>query len=151
MKHVFIIFAALFISNASIAQFSVHLNYSEATKTGIGIGYDFNKRFWSQLTLSRGFHYGIAPYWLFTVDNIGVNLSVNYNIVAKNHYDIYLGIGGLGDIRYISSTLLIVPFGVKVRPSTICEKLSFLIELQPVVTTDVERFLFGKLGIGYSF
>jgi hypothetical protein len=141
MKHIFIIIAALFIANASVAQFSVHWNYSEATKTGIGVGYDFNKRFWSQLTL----------WGVWGVDNIGgFNLSVNYNIVAKNNYDIYLGIGGLG-ILDIPSLLLIVPFGVKIRPSTICKKLSFLIELQHVVTLDAEGFLFPKLGIGYSF
>lgn len=50
MKRIIIIFLLFFTVNSLFAQFSVHLNYSEATKTGIGIGYDFSKRFWSDLT-----------------------------------------------------------------------------------------------------
>jgi hypothetical protein len=150
MKHLFIILTILFVSNPLAAQFSAHLNYSEATKVGIGIGYDFNKKIWSQLTLSRGLHgdteTASSPYSIY---NISANLSVNYNIVAKDYYDIYCGIGALGKIESFPEGWLIIPFGIKVRPLKTFEKLSFMIELQPVVTDDY--FLFGKLGIGYYF
>ncbi|GHV58145.1 hypothetical protein FACS1894182_09120 [Bacteroidia bacterium] len=147
-----IIFSLLYLSTLPMfAQFSVHLKYSELTKTGIGLGYDFNKRFWSDLTFSRG----IIDYDEVFEDALdrlsssaGVNLSLNYNFVAKKHYDVYLGInGGVfagGDYR----GCLTVPIGVRVRPFANMKNVMLQMEIQTIVA---DWHPFGSLGIHYHF
>ena len=153
MKRIIINFLLLFAVNSLFAQFSIHLNYSEATKTGIGIGYDFSKRFWSDLTLSRGLfdNTETTSYRDFTIDNISANLSVNYNFIAKNNYDIYLGMGGLLDFYDGTYFLFTVPVGIRLRPFKNLNNIAFQIEVQPVLMTDIDEYIFGRLGIHYRF
>ena len=154
MRLTIIIFATLFISNSLFAQFSIHLNYSEPTKTGIGIGYDFSKRFWSNLTFSRGIvdeEAHVEPVLeRFRIDNLSANLTANYNIIAKEHYDTYLGIGGLVNFYAETYAFFTVPVGIRVRPFEQLNKPALSIELQPAINgSDV--YLFGCLGVHYSF
>ncbi|MDR1610179.1 MAG: hypothetical protein LBS08_01550 [Candidatus Symbiothrix sp.] len=154
MKHILIIFAVLFITNSLFAQFSVHLNYSEATKAGIGIGYDFNKRFWSTLILSRGIIGETETETVlerFDIYNISTDISVKYNLISQNYYDIYFGVGALFNIESNPAAFFTVPVGLRIRPFEKLNKIAFQIELQPAMRTDMDDYLFGKLGISYYF
>jgi hypothetical protein len=126
---------------------------------GIGIGYDFSKRFWSDLTLSRGCEY-IEDADYYSENYVGdknpfrryaevsVSLSANFNMIAKECYDIYLGIGGLYDTEYLFFKL---PVGVRIRPFNNLKNIAFQVELQPAIDNDSYAFLFTRLGVHYSF
>ena len=139
MKYTIVIFAILFISNSLFAQFSVLLSYSEPTKTGIGIGYDFSKRFWSNLTFSRGIvdeEANVEPALeRFRIDNLSANLTANYNIIAKERYDTYLGIGGLVNFHAETYAFFTVPVGIRVRPFEQLNKPALSIELQLAINS----------------
>jgi hypothetical protein len=155
MKYGIIIFVTLFISNSLFAQFSVHLNYSEPTKIGMGIGYDFSKRFWSDVTFSRGIADaewdGESVLDHFRIDNISADLSMNYNIISKKRNDIYIGIGGLFNFSNETYAFFTLPIGVRFRPfEGELDKIMFQIEIQPAInSTDI--YSFGRLGVHYSF
>ncbi|GHU79101.1 hypothetical protein FACS1894145_2520 [Bacteroidia bacterium] len=153
MKHTIIVFIVLFISNSLFAQFSVHLNYSEPTKAGIGIGYDFSKRFWGNLTLSRGIiddkMDAESTLDRFSIYSISADFSVNYNVIAKEHHDIYLGIGGLVNFDELYA-FFTVPVGLRVRPFERLDKIAFTLEVQPAINNG-DSYLFGSLGIYYCF
>jgi hypothetical protein len=121
---------------------------------GIGIGYDFSKRFWSDLTISRGIVDEETTVETslerFRVDNIGANLTANYNIIAKERCDIYLGIGGLFNFSDETYAFFTIPVGIRIRPFEHLNKMAFSIELQPAINSN-DIYLFGRLGVHYSF
>jgi hypothetical protein len=151
MKLLIINLLLLFATNSLFAQFSAHISYSEATKTGIGIGYDFNRKFWSDLTLSRWIAENEVGYDRYKINNIGADISVKYNFISKNYYDIYLGIGALFNIESDPEAFFTIPVGLRIRPFEKLNNITFQIEFQPAMRTDLDDYLFGKLGIHYRF
>jgi hypothetical protein len=142
MKRIFICLALFFAASSLFAQFSVHLNYSGATKAGMGIGYDFNNKLWGDLTFSRAF---VAAY---NISDISTDFSVNYNIVPIKRHDMYLGAGVLMDL-YWGDILFTLPIGLLIRPFEKLNNMAFQTEIR--LATDGGVYLFGNLGIRYRF
>jgi hypothetical protein len=137
MKKLFIIFCLLFSLNSLFAQFSVSYHFSDFSK--IGVGYDFNKHFWSDVRILPDFR---------SFDEISVDISANWNILAKEQYDLYVGIGGL--LNYDSFNGLAIPIGTRIRPFKKFDNFMFQIELHPAFN-DIDYFIFSSFGIRYNF
>jgi hypothetical protein len=115
----------------------------------MGVGYDFNERFWSELTFSGMFADVETENWYENnIPNMSANLSAKYNIIAKKQHDIYLGLGVLLDF-YDMNAFFMTPVGLRIRPFEKMNNIAFQIEIQPA--TDGSMYLFGNVGIHYHF
>jgi hypothetical protein len=77
--------------------------------------------------------------------------SYKYNFISKKYCDIYLGIGTLFSIESKPAGFFTVPVGLRIRPFEKIENIAFQIELEPAMRTDLDDYLFGRLGIHYYF
>jgi hypothetical protein len=122
----------------SVEGFSqLSISYYSSSLSKIGLGYNFNDKFWSELRL----------YSNTTLDDITPELVICYNVVKKERHNIYLGLGG--NFNYFTGFVL--PVGVQFTP---CEKLngfSLHIELQPTLDFDNDLILQSSWGLRYKF
>ncbi len=133
---VLILFVLLgFLNNKGFSQMSV--SYYSSSLPKIGLGYNINDRWWSELRL----------YSNTTVENITPELVLLYNIVKKEKHNIYVGLGG--NVNIFNG--LVVPFGVQFSPLEKLDKFSFHIEFQPTIDFESSMILQSSWGLRYRF
>lgn len=123
------------LSNRGFSQMSI--SYYSSSLSKIGLGYNFNDRFWSEFRL----------YSNTIADNITPELVLCYNIVKKDKHNIYVGFGGNANFY----TGLVVPIGVQFSPFEKLDRFSFHIELQPSIDFETDFILQSSWGLRYRF
>ncbi|MBN2215021.1 MAG: hypothetical protein JW723_12335 [Bacteroidales bacterium] len=122
----------------SVKGFSqLSISYYSSSLSKIGLGYNFNDRFWSELRL----------YSNTTVDDITPELVICYNIVKKERHNIYFGLGG--NVNYFTGFVL--PVGVQFTPFEKFDRFSLHIELQPTLDIESDLIIQSSWGLRYTF
>lgn len=139
MKKINLLLLLIFfgITTQTKAQFSASFyNNSEISK--VGVAYHFNEKLWTEAKLYSG----------TSIDNITLDLVLNYNFWRKEIHQMYIGGGvSVGNINGI-----VIPLGLQVAPIESLKNLSFHIEFQPLYEIDLDNiFLQGFWGIRYTF
>ena len=132
-----VILSFLFSFNEVQSQISAAI-YGNSSDTKIGLGYDFNEKFWSELRLYSG----------TSIEHTTAELVLNYNVIRAVKYKAYFG-GGI-----IANRLngLITPVGVRFAPLENFSNFSIQLELQPMYEIDYDNiFLSAFAGIRYKF
>jgi hypothetical protein len=133
-----ILFLFIFLSFFSYKGFSqLSISYYSSTLSKIGLGYNFNDRFWSELRL----------YSNTSISDITPEVVICYNIVKKERHNIYLGIGG--NVNYFSGFVL--PVGVQFTPIEKFDRFSLHIELQPTLDIESDLIIQSSWGLRYKF
>lgn len=123
------------ISSKGFSQMSI--SYYSSSLSKIGLGYNFNERFWSELRL----------YSNTSVDVITPELVFCYNVVKKESHNIYFGFGG--NVNYFTGFVL--PVGVQFTPIEKFNRFSLHIELQPTLDIESDLILQSSWGLRYKF
>ncbi|WP_372950773.1 hypothetical protein [Mariniphaga sp.] len=127
-----------FFSILSVKGFSqLSISYYSSSLSKIGLGYNFNDRFWSELRL----------YSNTTVNDITPELIVCYNIVKKENHNVYIGLGG--NVNYFTGFVL--PVGVQFTPIEKFDRFSLHIELQPTLDIESDLIIQSSWGFRYKF
>jgi hypothetical protein len=113
------------------------ISYYSSTLSKIGLGYNFNDRFWSELRL----------YSNTSISDITPELVICYNIVKKERHNIYLGLGG--NVNYFTGFVL--PVGVQFTPIEKFDRFSLHIEFQPTLDINSDLILQSSWGLRYKF
>jgi hypothetical protein len=122
----------------SVKGFSqLSISYYSSSLSKIGLGYNFNDKFWSELRL----------YSNTTVDDITPELVVCYNIVKKENHNVYIGLGG--NVNYFTGFVL--PVGVQFTPIEKFDRFSLHIELQPTLDIESDLIIQSSWGFRYKF
>ncbi len=133
-----ILFLFIFLSFNSYKGFSqLSISYYSSTLSKIGLGYNFNERFWSELRL----------YSNTSISDITPEVVICYNIVKKERHNIYLGIGG--NVNYFTGFVL--PVGVQFTPIEKFDRFSLHIELQPTLDIESDLIIQSSWGLRYKF
>jgi hypothetical protein len=133
-----ILFLFIFFSLISFNGFSqLSISYYSSTLSKIGLGYNFNDRFWSELRL----------YSNTSISDITPEVVICYNIVKKERHNIYLGLGG--NVNYFTGFVL--PVGVQFTPIEKFERFSLHIELQPTLDIESDLIIQSSWGLRYKF
>lgn len=126
------------ISFLSVKGFSqLSISYYSSSLSKIGLGYNINDRFWSELRL----------YSNTTVDDITPELVICYNIVKKERHNIYFGLGG--NVNYFTGFVL--PVGVQFTPFEKFDRFSLHIEIQPTLDIESDLIIQSSWGLRYKF
>ena len=132
---ILILFGLFFI--LSVKGFSqLSISYYSSSLSKIGLGYNFNDKFWSELRL----------YSNTTVDDITPELVICYNIVKKERHNIYLGLGA--NVNYFTGFVL--PIGVQFTPFEKFDRFSLHIELQPTLDVESDLIFQSSWGLRYK-
>ncbi len=138
MKHfsklLFVLIFALGISKAH-AQVTTSF-FTNASDSKIGLGYNFNDRFWSDFRVySNNFLKDFTP-----------ELLLNYNFLLRDRFEAYVGLGAI----VIDEIQPALPVGVALRPFPSVKELSINME---VMVTPIwnELFLMGFIGLRYVY
>jgi hypothetical protein len=122
----------------SVEGFSqLSISYYSSSLSKIGLGYNFNDKFWSELRL----------YSNTTLDDITPELVICYNVVKKERHNIYLGLGG--NFNYFTGFVL--PVGVQFTPIEKFDRFSLHIELQPTLDIESDLIIQSSWGLRYKF
>jgi hypothetical protein len=133
---VLILFVLLsYLNNKGFSQMSI--SYYSSSLSKIGLGYNINERWWSELRL----------YSNTTVENITPELVLLYTIVKKDKHTIYVGLGG--NVNFFNG--LVVPIGVQFSPLEKLDKFAFHIEFQPTIDFESSMILQSSWGLRYRF
>ena len=133
-----ILFLFIFFSLISFKGFSqLSISYYSSTLSKIGLGYNFNDRFWSELRL----------YSNTSISDITPEVVICYNIVKKERHNIYLGLGG--NVNYFTGFVL--PVGVQFTPIEKFDRFSLHIELQPTLDLNSDLIIQSSWGLRYKF
>jgi len=133
-----ILFLFIFLSFNSYKGFSqLSISYYSSTLSKIGLRYNFNDRFWSELRL----------YSNTSISDITPELVICYNIVKKERHSIYLGLGG--NVNYFTGFVL--PVGVQFYPIEKFDRFSLHIELQPTLDIESDLIIQSSWGLRYKF
>jgi hypothetical protein len=135
MKILFLFIFLSFISYKGFSQLSI--SYYSSTLSKIGLGYNFNDRFWSELRL----------YSNTSISDITPEVVICYNIVKKERHNIYLGLGG--NVNYFTGFVL--PVGVQFTPIEKFDRFSLHIELQPTLDIESDLIIQSSWGLRYKF
>lgn len=140
MKKLFLIAAfvlAAFCLNSTLkGQLSLSYQYSSLDK--IGLGFNFSKRFWTELRI----------YGNTYIESITPELALLYNVSVKENHEVYLGAGAV--VNYFNG--IIIPLGIQIRPFEKFRNFSFQIEFQPLIEVEIEDMLLqASAGIRYRF
>lgn len=127
-----VVLSFLFISNNSFAQLGVSFNQSNLPF--VGISYEINNKFLPELRI------GIDNY----IEDISLELAVNYIFMRNETVNVYAGIGG----RVGTFEGLVIPVGLNIYPFE-KKNFGFQIELAPILTE--VSLLRGSGGIRYRF
>lgn len=120
--------------NKSTAQMSVSF-YSFSSK--IGLAYDVNPRFWSELRL-----YGNTNWEYLTPEIVAC-----YYVVSKENHQVYFGFGGV--LNYFTG--VVIPVGFRFRPIEKFDRFSLHVEFQPTIDFDEDLFFQSSWGFRYRF
>ena len=127
------IFILLFVlPSIAFAQFGI--NFHQSNLPFVGLNYEIKNRLRPELRI------GTDNYF----DETTIEAVVNYNIVKKEDYEVYAGIGG----RLIRFEGLVIPIGINVYPLS-AKQFGFHIELAPIIGE--ASLLRGSWGIRYQF
>ena len=133
-----ILFLFIFLSFNSYEGFSqLSISYYSSTLSKIGLGYNFNERFWSELRL----------YSNTSISDLTPEVVICYNIVKKERHNIYLGLGG--NVNYFTGFVL--PVGVQFTPIEKFDRFSLHIELQPTLDLNSDLIIQSSWGLRYKF
>jgi len=120
---------------SGVAQPSI--SYYSSSMSKIGLGYDFNRSFWSEIRL----------YGNTTIDNITPELVFCYNIVKGERHNTYAGVGF--NVNYFNGPVF--PFGVQFSPIEKLNGFSLHIEIQPTFDIGYDVILQTAWGLRYKF
>jgi len=133
-----ILFLFVFLCLISFKGFSqLSISYYSSALSKIGLGYNFNDRFWSELRL----------YSNTSISDITPEVVICYNIVKKERHNIYLGLGG--NVNYFTGFVL--PVGVQFTPIEKFDRFSLHIELQPTLDIESDLIIQSSWGLRYKF
>jgi hypothetical protein len=133
-----ILFLFIFLSLTSYKGYSqLSISYYSSSLSKVGLGYNFNERFWSELRL----------YSNTDVGNITPELVICYNIAKKERHQIYLGLGA--NVNYFTG--LVLPVGVQFTPIEKFDRFSLHIELQPTLDIESDLIIQSSWGLRYKF
>jgi len=117
------------------SQISVSFYNSSLSK--IGVAYNFNDKIWTELRV----------YSNTVLEDITPELVVCYNVIKKEKFNIYAGIGGV--VNYYDG--IVLPVGVKFSPFEKLNNFSLHIECQPTFNFGNDFILQSSWGLRYMF
>ncbi len=126
--------ALFFIPTASIAQLGV--SFHQSNLPFAGISYEIKDRFRPELRIGTD---NFLDY-----DYVSLELSVMYDILNKDEYEFYAGLG----LKSTNFEGLVIPVGINIYPFN-TKNFGFHIELSPILGDDY--VLRGSWGIRYRF
>jgi len=129
----FIILFILFWPGKLLCQFGV--NFHQSNIPFVGVNYEFKDRLRPELRI------GTDSF----LSDISAELVVTYDILNKEDYEVYVGLGIRGGDDY---TGVPVPLGINIYPFPM-KNFGFHIELSPILSDD--SILRGSWGIRYRF
>ena len=122
-------------STKTFSQISV--SYYSSSLSKIGFGYNFSNKLWTELRI-----YSNTPFY-----DVSPELVLCYNILNKEKFNVYAGIGGV--VNYFNGVS--VPVGVQFTPFDKLDKFSLHIELQPTIIFNTSSILQTSWGVRYKF
>ncbi len=117
------------------AQVSISFYNSSLSK--IGVAYNFNDKIWTELRV----------YSNTVFEDITPELVVCYNVINKEKYNMYAGIGGV--VNYYNG--IVLPVGVQFSPFEKLANFSLHIECQPTFDFESDFLLQSSWGLRYMF
>lgn len=131
---IFLSFSGIYLKGYSQVSTSFYANESNSK---VAIGYQFNKKLWSDLRIYSGTN----------IDNFTPEIVLNYNYIRKENYETYLGVGLI--LNNING--IVIPIGIGIKPFENLKNLSLNIEFNPVYELDLnDLFIRGFIGIRYK-
>lgn len=135
IRNFIVFFCILTFSTKANAQISTSF-YTNDSYSKFAVGYNFTEKLWGDLRI----------YSETSIDNITPEMVLNYNLITKNSYDFYSGVG----ITLNNINGVVIPVGVAIKPFENLKELSFNIEFTPLYEVDHRNlFIRGFLGIRY--
>lgn len=135
IKKIIILLTLICLVKQGYSQLSV--SYYSSSLSKIGLGYNFSNRVWGEVRLySNTIIYDTTPELVFCA-----------NLVGKERYCLYLGVGGV--VNYFNG--IVVPFGVQFTPFDKMGNFTLHIELEPTVDFDSDIILQSSFGIRFIF
>jgi len=129
----FLVIISLFVLPLfAFAQFGV--NFHQSNLPFVGVNYEFKNKLRTELRIGTNNYFDAT-----TLESV-----ITYDMVDKDDYEIYAGIGG----RVINFEGLVIPIGVNVYPLS-TKQFGFHIELAPLIGES--SVLRGTWGIRYQF
>ncbi|HZH36892.1 MAG TPA: hypothetical protein VEX65_06445 [Flavisolibacter sp.] len=129
----FLVIISLFVLPLfAFAQFGV--NFHQSNLPFVGVNYEFKNKLRTELRIGTDNYFDAT-----TLEGV-----ITYDMVDKDDYEIYAGIGG----RVINFEGLVIPIGVNVYPLS-TKQFGFHIELAPLIGES--SVLRGTWGIRYQF
>lgn len=116
----------------AFGQFGV--NFHQSNLPFIGLNYEFKSKLRPELRVGTENYFG----------ETSIEAVLTYDIINKNDYEVYTGIGG----RLNGFEGLVIPIGVNVYPLT-AKQFGFHIELASIISES--SVLRGSWGIRYQF
>jgi len=126
---------ALLIALPNISLAQLGLSFHQSNLPFVGVNYEIKNRIRPEVRV------GTDAYF----ENISVEGVVTYDILDKEDYEFYAGLGGRVNDDFVG---LVIPIGVNFYPFTE-KQFGFHIELSPIVGDD--NILRGSWGIRYRF
>ena len=115
----------------------VSVSFYNSSLSKIGVAYNFNGKVWTELRV----------YSNTTFDNITPELVACYNVINKEKYNIYAGIGGV--VNYYNG--IVLPVGVQFSPFEKLSNFSLHIECQPTFDFEDDFILQSSWGLRFRF
>ena len=129
----FLVIISLFVLPLfAFAQFGV--NFHQSNLPFVGVNYEFKNKLRTELRIGTNNYFDAT-----TLEGV-----ITYDMVDRDDYEIYAGIGG----RVINFEGLVIPIGVNVYPLS-TKQFGFHIELAPLIGES--SVLRGTWGIRYQF
>ena len=125
----------IFLGIKGFTQVSVSFYNSSLSK--IGVAYNFNDKLWTELKV----------YSNTVFEDITPELVVCYNVINKEKYNFYAGIGGV--VNYFNG--IVLPVGVQFSPFEKFANFSLHIECEPTFDFESEFLLQSSWGLRYMF
>ncbi len=129
---IIIIFLAFFgLFNKGYSQLSV--SYYSSSLSKVGVGYNFTNKIWTEARL----------YSNTIIDNTTPEFVFCANLLHKEKYNLYLGVGGV--VNYFNG--VVVPIGVQFTPFDKIQHFTLHIELEPTIDFDSDLILQSSFGV----
>lgn len=126
-------FLFLGIKTLGFSQIGTSLQYSNLPFWGIN--YEIKDRFKPEFRLGTDVYF----------ENVSVEIVVTYDILDKDDYELYAGLGG----RFVSYAGFVLPVGMYLHPFQ-KKNFGFVFEVAPIFGED-SNLLRGSLGFNYKF
>lgn len=134
-KIIFFTILFIFVSNMLKAQFGV--SYHQYLDDNlVSLNYKMNK-------FRPEFRFGVNR----VLEEIALELDLNYQFIRKENFNFYAGIGYNRDLSINS---LVFPIGLNIYPFEM-KQFGFLMEIKPTFSDYFDNSLRGSIGIQYHF